>query len=85
MAYDESLAARIRQGLRGRRNITERKMFGGLAFLLDGRMFLGIVGRDLMVRVVGGEMAAALKRHHVRPMDFTGSRCADSSSSGRKR
>ena len=47
-------------------------MFGGLAFLRHGRMCCGIVGQDLMVRVVEKDMPLALRRAHVRPMDFTG-------------
>lgn len=47
-------------------------MFGGLAFLLDGRMCCGIVGADLVVRVSESEIAAVMQRPHVRPMDFTG-------------
>jgi TfoX/Sxy family transcriptional regulator of competence genes len=72
MAYDEKLAARIRQTLSGRSDITERKMFGGVAFLRDGRMCCGVAGPDLVVRVVEAEMATALARPHVRPMDLTG-------------
>ena len=48
MAFDEKLAARIRQAVRDRADITERKMFGGLSFLRHGRMCCGIVGQDLM-------------------------------------
>lgn len=47
-------------------------MFGGLAFLLDGRMCCGILGDDLVVRVSSDECDAMLKKPHVRPMDFTG-------------
>ena len=47
-------------------------MFGGLAFLLDGRMFCGIVKRELMVRVGPQRYAEALAVPHARPMDFTG-------------
>jgi hypothetical protein len=72
MAYDEQLAARIRHALAARIDMTERKMFGGLAFLRDGRMCCGIVGRDLIVRVVEDEVPSVLRRPHVRPMDFTG-------------
>lgn len=72
VAYDERLAERIRVLLRGRRQISERKMFGGLAFLRDGRMFCGIAGADLMVRVVAAEMPDVMGLPHVRPMDFTG-------------
>ena len=72
MAYDEQLANRVRRALDGRKEFTERKMFGGLAFLYNGRMCCGIVGNDLMVRVPVDEFDAALRRRHVRPMDFTG-------------
>src|SRR5260221_5772925 len=72
MAYDERLANRIRQAFGTRNVITERKMFGGLAFLYCGRMCCGIVGRDLMVRIPDDEFDAVMRRRHVRPMDFTG-------------
>jgi hypothetical protein len=72
MAYDEHLANRIRRALGDRRDFTERKMFGGLAFLCQGRMCCGIVGNDLMVRVPLAEFDAVLRRRYVRPMDFTG-------------
>lgn len=72
MAYDEDLADRIRRALGARGGLTEKKMFGGLAFLHDGKMFCGIIGEDLMVRVGPEAHARALARAHVRPMDFTG-------------
>jgi len=72
MAYDEALASRIRELLRDRRDVTERKMFGGLAFLVTGHMCCGIVGRDLMVRVGREAYESALSEKHARPMDFTG-------------
>ena len=72
MAYDERLANRIRRVFSGRVDITERKMFGGLAFLWKGRMCCGIVGNDLMVRVPLDEFDALAGNRHVRPMDFTG-------------
>jgi TfoX/Sxy family transcriptional regulator of competence genes len=72
MAYDERLAARIREVLREQSSITERKMFGGVAFLCDGRMCCGVAGPDLVVRVIEAEMPAALSEPHVRPMDLTG-------------
>ena len=74
MAYDELLASRIRRALAHRSDFTERKMFGGLAFLCQGRMCCGIVGNDLMVRVAVDEFDATLQIQHVRPMDFTGKR-----------
>jgi len=55
-----------------RNDITERKMFGGLAFLCLGRMCCGIVVSDLMVRIPDDELDAVMRGRHVRPMDFTG-------------
>lgn len=72
MAYDESLAERIRRALAGRLDIRERKMFGGLAFLLQGNMCCGIVDEALVVRLGNEGAAAALDEPHTRPMDFTG-------------
>ena len=72
MAYDEKLAARIRQALGPEDDIEERKMFGGVAFLRAGRMFVGITGDDLMVRVGPERYEESLGKPHVRPMDFTG-------------
>jgi hypothetical protein len=72
MAYDERLANRIRHALGDRTDFSERKMFGGLAFLCGGRMCCGIVGDDLMVRVPIDEFDAVMRRRHVRPMDFAG-------------
>ena len=72
MAYDEQLANRIWHAWGARRDVTERKMFGGLAFLCCGRMCCGIVGSDLMVRIPADEFDAVMRERHVRPMDFTG-------------
>jgi TfoX/Sxy family transcriptional regulator of competence genes len=72
MAYDEKLAERIREALAPRDDIQERKMFGGIAFLRAGRMFVGITGDDLMVRVGPERYQEAVAKPHVRPMDFTG-------------
>src|SRR6266850_4686380 len=72
MAYDERLANRIRQAFGTRNDVTERRMFGGLAFLYLGRMCCGIVGRQLMVRIPDDEFDAVVGERHVRPMDFTG-------------
>ena len=72
MAYDEDLADRIRQAVGPRADVTEKTMFGGIAFLLDGKMFVGIVKDDLMVRVGPERYEAALREANVRPMDFTG-------------
>jgi TfoX-like protein len=72
MAYDDKLADRIRKAFGTRRDVAERKMFGGLAFLSHGRMCCGIVGADLMVRIAEDEFGQVIRGRHVRPMDFTG-------------
>ena len=72
MAYDEGLAQRIREVLDERPDVSEKKMFGGLAFLLHGNMCVGVVGEDLMVRVGPQAHADALREPRARKMDFTG-------------
>lgn len=72
MAYDEQLADRIREALADQDDISERKMFGGLSFMLGGNMCCGIVGDDLVVRVGPDNHLQALAKPHARPMDFTG-------------
>jgi TfoX/Sxy family transcriptional regulator of competence genes len=72
MPFDETLADRIRAVLSARSGVSERKMFGGIAFLLDGNMAVGIVGEDLMVRLDPADAERALAEPHTRPMDFTG-------------
>jgi TfoX/Sxy family transcriptional regulator of competence genes len=72
MAYDEALAERIRTELLGRDDVEERKMFGGIAFMVAGRMACGVIRDDLMVKVGADGHDAALARPHTRPMDFTG-------------
>jgi TfoX/Sxy family transcriptional regulator of competence genes len=72
MAYDEGLAGRIRSVLRGRDDVVEKKMFGGLTFMVAGRMACGVVHDDLMVRVGPDGHDDALTEPGTRPMDFTG-------------
>src|SRR3954471_12493369 len=72
MAYDETLADRIRDVLADTTGVTEQKMFGGLAFMVRGQMVCGVVRDDLMLRLGPDEATTALSRPHVRPMDFTG-------------
>jgi len=72
VAYDARLAARIRRILAKRGSWTEKEMFGGLSFLRDGKMFVGIVGESLMARVGKSAHGAWLVRTGARPMDFTG-------------
>ena len=72
MAYDKDLADRVRAVLPPSAAVTERQMFGGLAFLLGGHMFCGIVKDALMVRLGSEDADRAMDQPHVRPMDFTG-------------
>lgn len=72
MAYDEHLAERVGRALARRPGLTEKKMFGGIAFMLNGNMCCGIVKDDLMVRVGPQAHDEALAQPHARPMDFAG-------------
>lgn len=72
MAYEESVAKRVRKVLADRRNVAERRMFGGLTFMVGGHMCCGVVGEELMVRVGPDAYAEALADRHAREMDFTG-------------
>jgi len=71
MAYDLKLAERIRSELNGI-SFVERKMFGGVGFLLSGNMACGVNKNDLIVRVDPGKHSMLLKKPHVRPFDMTG-------------
>ena len=72
MPYDEKLADRIRQVLPKQKAISERKMFGGIAFMLGGNMCCG-VAKDLLMARIGPEgYERALREPYVQPMDFTG-------------
>ena len=72
MVYDENLARRVRGMLASRAPVTEKRMFGGLAFMVNGHMAVGVNAGDLMVRVGPNGHEEALARPHARPMDFTG-------------
>ncbi|MDH5677137.1 MAG: TfoX/Sxy family protein [Nitrospinota bacterium] len=72
MAYDEKLAEKVRTALLGLKGMQEKKMFGGLCFLLDGNMVAGVAGERLMVRVGVENHQRAMKQKHAMPMDFTG-------------
>ena len=72
MSFDEELAARVREKLSARASVAERKMFGGLAFMVGGHMCCGVLGPDLMVRVGPAAHETALAEPGARPMDFTG-------------
>lgn len=70
MAYDEQLAARVRSALDGQAGLGERKMFGGLAFMVHGNMACGVEADRLMVCVGPDRHEEALGRPHAAPMDF---------------
>ena len=72
MAFDEGLAQRLREILAAREDVVEKKMFGGLAFMVSGNMCCGVLGEDLMARVGAAQYASLLQLPHARPMDFTG-------------
>jgi TfoX/Sxy family transcriptional regulator of competence genes len=72
VAYDEHLAGRVRELLAGRDGVAERKMFGGLAFMVRGNMCCGVHSEDLILRLSAEGGEDALAQPHVRPMDLTG-------------
>ena len=72
MAYDEGLAERIRGVLDEQPGVSEKRMFGGVAFLVKGHMSVGIVQDKLMVRVGPESYDRVLRERHARKMDFTG-------------
>ena len=72
MAYDEDLARRIRQLLTDNPALTEKKMFGGLSFMLQGNMACVVIKDEMIVRIDPARTDASLAQPHVRPFDFTG-------------
>lgn len=72
MAYDEKLASRIQKLFSKRKAVTEKKMFGGIAFMLRGNMCCGVVKDKLMLRVGPEQYEILLREPHAGPMDFTG-------------
>ena len=72
MPYDEKLAERVRGVFQAEPGYTEKKMFGGICFMVGGNMAVGVTGSDLMVRPGPDNFEAALALPHARPMDFTG-------------
>jgi len=72
VAYDEDLAGRVRALLARRADVVEKKMFGGLCFMVNGAMCCGLTKSDFMVRVGPARYEEALAEPHARPMDFTG-------------
>ena len=72
MAFDEQLALKVRKQLKGQAGLSEKKMFGGLAFLIHGNMSVGIHGNELIVRIDPDTTDAALKEPGARLFDITG-------------
>jgi hypothetical protein len=72
MAYDETLAGRIRRRLARRADVAEKKMFGGVGFLLGGNLLVGVWKQSLVARVGPDAYADALLEPHVREFDITG-------------
>ncbi len=72
MGYDEKAAERVRQILSGRGDVVEKRMVGGLSFMVNGNMCCGITRNALMVRVGAEARDWALAQPHVRPMEFGG-------------
>src|SRR5271157_653135 len=72
MAFDETLAARIRDALARKRGVEERKMFGGVGFMLNGNMLVGVWKESLIVRLGPDEGEEALLEPHVKEFDITG-------------
>jgi TfoX/Sxy family transcriptional regulator of competence genes len=72
MAFNDALAERIRRGLARKKGVEERKMFGGVGFLLNGNMLAGVWKDSLIVRLGPDEGDEALKEPHVKDFDITG-------------
>jgi len=72
MAYDETLAERVRSVLEARPELSERRMFGGIAFMIGGNMAVGVIDDELMVRHDPEDSERMLADPNARPMDFTG-------------
>ena len=72
MAFDERLAERIRSSLGRRKGLVEKKLFGGIGFLLNGNMSVGVHKSELIVRLAPEETDAALAQAHTRRFDLTG-------------
>lgn len=72
MAYDEGVAERLRESFEGMADADEKRMFGGIAFMVNGHMSCGVVSDTLMVRVGPDQYEDALERPYASEMDFTG-------------
>jgi TfoX/Sxy family transcriptional regulator of competence genes len=76
MAYDEALAERIRTHVAARGDVTERKMFGGVAWMLQGNMACGVLGEDIAVRMAPEDAEQALTEPDIRPFEMRAGRPA---------
>jgi TfoX/Sxy family transcriptional regulator of competence genes len=72
MAYSDALAGRIRKTLENQAGVVEKKMFGGLCFMIHGNMACGVSEDKLMLRLGNNIVEEALAEPHTEPMDFTG-------------
>ncbi|MGE3336096.1 MAG: TfoX/Sxy family protein [Rhodospirillaceae bacterium] len=72
MTFDIGIAGRVREHFLARNDVTEKKMFGGICFMVAGHMCCGVDRHNLMLRVGQERYAYALKQKHARPMDITG-------------
>ena len=72
MGYDPQVADRVWKLLVEIENVTERKMFGGVAFMMDGNMCCGVVDDRVVLRLGNDKAAKALEEPNIEPMDFTG-------------
>jgi TfoX/Sxy family transcriptional regulator of competence genes len=72
VAYSEDLAERVRDLLSARSDVSERKMFGGIGFMVGGNMSVGVIGEDLIVRLDPEDAQKSLSEDGVREFDFTG-------------
>ncbi len=72
MAYSEKMANRVREALSGAKKIEEKRMFGGLCFMVDDKMCIGVNEDEIMCRVGPDVYDEAVERNGARPMDFTG-------------
>ncbi len=72
MAYNLEVASKMRAELQGITGLSERKMFGGIAFMIHGNLACGVQGESLIVRVGPERHAEALEQPHARPFDFSG-------------
>lgn len=72
MAYNAKLSERIGKALAGRRDVTMKEMFGGVAFMVQGKMAVGVIKDDLLLRLDPKDAEVALQQPHIRPMDFSG-------------